>query len=497
MGRPLSANGTGAPPRILIVGAGFGGIGLGIRLLQEGVDSFQILEREDAIGGVWRDNAYPGLTCDIPSHLYSLSYEPNPDWSHVYAPRDEILAYEEKLVTKYGLGRHIRLGTEVAHAEFDDAAGAWHVTTTDGDAIEADVLVCATGQLSRPAPAPLPGLESFEGPSFHSSRWDPDVDLAGKRVAVVGTGASAIQIVPEIAEEVEHLYVFQRSAPWVVPKGDRAYSPLERRLLRRSRAFLRFVRSRQYWKFELLGWLLTQAPDRVKQLFEKQLLRRIEKEVADPELRDEVTPRYPIGCKRVLVSDDWYRTLVRPDVELVTDAVTEVRSDRIATEDGLEREVDVIVLATGFRTTEFLAPMEVTGLGGRDLNETWRDGAEAYLGMTVAGFPNFFMLYGPNTNLGVGSILTIHESQIRYLLEVLGELGRDGARYLDVRPDVQREFNDELQEQLAHSVWTAGCSNWYVTESGKVVNNWPGLSSQYDRRTRALDPDDYRIVGAS
>jgi cation diffusion facilitator CzcD-associated flavoprotein CzcO len=480
----------------VVVGAGFGGIGLGIRLLQEGVHSFQILERGDSIGGVWRDNVYPGLTCDIPSHLYSLSYEPNPDWSHVYAPRDEILAYEEKLVTKYGLGRHIRTETGVARADFDDGEGVWRVKTESGEEIEAEIVVCATGQLSRPAPATLPGLESFDGPVFHSSRWDHDVELAGKRVAVVGTGASAIQLVPEIADKVERLYAFQRSAPWVVPKNDRAYSPLERRLFRRSRAFLRFVRWRQYWTFELLGWVLTQGPPFLKSRFETQLLKRIEKEVPDPELRERVKPHYPLGCKRVLVSDDWYPTLMRPDVELVTDAVAEVRSDRIVTADGVERPVDVIILATGFRTTEFLAPIEVTGLAGRDLNEVWRDGAEAYLGMTVAGFPNFFMLYGPNTNLGVGSILTIHESQIRHILDALGELRRSGARYLDVRPEVQRAFNEELQAELAESVWTAGCSNWYVTESGKVVNNWPGLSSGYDRRTRDLDPDDYRMVGA-
>ena len=496
MGRPQPANGDAPPPRILIVGAGFGGIGLGIRLLNAGIDSFRIVEREDSIGGVWRDNLYPGLTCDIPSHLYSLSYEPNPEWTRLYAPRDEILAYQERLVTRYGLGRHVHAGTAVASADFDEGEAVWRLTTTDGEMLEAEVVVCATGQLSRPAPAPLPGLEGFGGPSFHSSRWDDDVELTGKRVAVVGTGASAIQLVPEIADRAARLHVFQRSAPWVVPKGDRAYSPLERRLFRRSRALLRFVRRRQYWTFELLGWLLTQAPARVKGLFEKQLLRRIEKEVADPELREKVTPRYPIGCKRVLVSDDWYRTLVRPDVELVTDAVAEVRADRIVAADGMEREVDVIILATGFRTTEFLAPMEVRGLGGRDLNETWRDGAEAYLGMAVAGFPNFFMLYGPNTNLGVGSVLAIHESEIRYILDALGELRRNGARYLDVRPEVQRRFNDELQEQLADSVWTAGCSNWYITESGKVVNNWPGLSSQYDRLTRELDPGDYRMVGA-
>jgi len=316
-------------------------------------------------------------------------------------------------------------------------------------------------------------------------------------VAVVGTGASAIQIVPEIADEVERLYVFQRSAPWVVPKGDREYSKLERTLFRRLPVFQRFVRRRQYWTYEMLGWLLTQGPPSLRGLLEKQLLRGIEKEVADLELRERVKPAYPLGCKRVGVSDTWYSTLSRSDVEVVTEPVTEVGPDRIVTPDGVERPVDVIILATGFRTTEFLAPMEIAGLGGRDLNETWREGAEAYLGMTVSGFPNLFMLYGPNTNLGVGSILTLHESQIRYVLASIEELRRRGARYLDVRPEVQREFNDELQEQLADSIWTAGCSNWYVTDSGKVVNNWPGMVSQYERRIRELDPGDFRIVTAA
>jgi cation diffusion facilitator CzcD-associated flavoprotein CzcO len=495
MGRPQSDNGAAQPPRIVIVGAGFGGIGLAIKLREAGIETFTILERADSIGGVWRDNFYPGLTCDIQSHLYSLSFEPNPDWSRIYAPRDEILAYQERLVTKHGLGRHIRLGTAVARADFDESEAVWRITTEDGEKLEADIFICATGQLSRPAPAPLPGLESFEGPSFHSSRWDDGVDLAGKRVAVVGTGASAIQLVPEIADEVERLHVFQRSAPWVVPKNDRAYSKLERRVFRRLPALQRLNRLRQFLRYEALGWAVTRG-QRVKRFVEAQMLKGLEKEVPDPELRERVTPRYPIGCKRILISDDWYATLQRPDVELVTDAVTEVVPHGIVTADDVERPVDVIVLATGFRTTEFLAPMEIAGVGGHDLNETWRDGAEAYLGMTISGFPNLFMLYGPNTNLGVGSILSVHESQIRYVLEAIEELRRSGARYLDVRPEVQRTFNDELQEELVDSVWTAGCSNWYRTESGKVVNNWPGLVSEYDRRTRELDPADYRTAGA-
>jgi cation diffusion facilitator CzcD-associated flavoprotein CzcO len=496
MERAIAPNGAGTNPAIVIVGAGFGGIGLGIRLKLAGIDSFTILERADGIGGVWRDNSYPGLTCDIPSHLYSFSFEPKHDWSRRFPAREEILGYLERCVTKYGLGRHLRLGTEVADAAFDEDGGKWRVRTTDGETIEADVFVCATGQLSRPATAELPGLERFEGPSFHSGRWDHDVDLAGKRVAVVGTGASAIQFVPEVAPAVDMLHLFQRSAPWVIPKPDRPYSEPERRLYQRFPLLQAASRAWDYAFYEMFVLAFSRMQFLMRP-FEGLARRRLRREVADPELRERLMPDYAMGCKRILISDDWYPTLQRPNVEVVSDPIASVELDRIVTADDVERPVDAIILATGFRSTEFLAPMTITGLGGRDLNEVWREGPEAYLGLTVSGFPNLFILYGPNTNLGVGSIIYMLECQIAYVLDAIRELGRAGARYLDLRPEVQRAFNAELQRRLENTVWQAGCSNWYQTDSGRITNNWPGLTLEYRRRTRRVDLNDYRVAPAA
>ena len=481
-------------PRVAIVGAGFGGIGLGIRLRQAGIDSFTILEKADGVGGVWRDNTYPGLTCDIPSHLYSFSFEPKHDWSRRFPARREILDYLEGCVRKHGLERHLRLGTAVAEADFDEGEAVWRITT-DGDEIEADVLVTATGQLSRPAYPVIEGLDDFEGPVFHSGQWDDGVELDGTRVAVLGTGASAIQLVPEIARQVEQLDLYQRSAPWVLPKPDRPYSAWEQRLYRRLPVLQRLSRAWDFVVYEALALLFTRLQP-LKRPLEAAARRRLERDVPDPELRARLLPDYPLGCKRVLISDEWYPTLQRPNVEVVGERIARVGTDRIVTDDGTERPADAIILATGFRATEFLAPMQIRGLEGRDLNEAWRDGAEAYLGLAVSGFPNLFALYGPNTNLGAGSMVYILESQIAYVLDSIGALARSGARYMDVRPEVQRTFNAELQHRLNGTVWETGCSNWYRTESGKITNNWPGVSSEYRRRTRRLELADYRVAGA-
>jgi cation diffusion facilitator CzcD-associated flavoprotein CzcO len=481
---------------VAIVGAGFGGIGLGIRLKQAGVDSFAILEKGDGLGGVWRDNTYPGLTCDIPSHLYSFSFEPKHDWSRRFPPRAEILDYLQHCVRKHAIGHQIRFGAEVATAEFDEPRGRWRIATRGGERLEADVLVCATGQLSRPAPPDIPGLDDFRGALFHSARWDEGFEFEGKRVAVLGTGASAIQFVPEIAPEVSKLHLFQRSAPWVIPKPDRPYGAWERRLYQR----LPFVQSlSRLWDFVFYESfvLAFTSHRRLMRPLEFLARRHLRREVSDPALREKLTPDYPMGCKRVLISDDWYPTLTRDNVEVVTDRIARVEADRIVTGDGAEREVDAIVLGTGFASTEFLAPMRIAGVDGRDLNEVWRDGPEAYLGLTVSGFPNLFILYGPNTNLGVGSIIYMLESQIQYVLDSIQRLRRSGIRYVDVRPEVQREFNAELQRRLAGSVWQAGCSSWYRTESGRITNNWPGLTLEYRRRTRRLEPGDYRMAAAA
>ncbi|HSJ17919.1 MAG TPA: NAD(P)/FAD-dependent oxidoreductase [Solirubrobacterales bacterium] len=482
-------------PRIVIVGAGFGGIGLGIQLRRAGTDSFTILEKADGIGGVWRDNTYPGLTCDVPSHLYSFSFEPSYDWTRRFPPQAEILAYLERCVDKHGLRDHLRLGAEVESAEFDSAGGVWRIRLAGGETMEADVLVAATGQLSLPSYPSIPGLDEFGGPMFHSARWDHSHELAGKRVGVIGTGASAVQFIPEIASEVERLEVFQRSAPWVIPKPDRPYPEWERRLYRRLPLLQAISRSCDYCLYELLVMGFTRHRWLLRTL-ERRALRRLRDAIDDDDLVARLTPDYPLGCKRVVIVDGWAEAMARSNVALVTTPIERVSPRGVVTADRVEHELDVLVLGTGFRANEFLAPMRVTGRDGVDLNETWREGAEAYLGITVSGFPNLYILYGPNTNLGANSIVYMLESQIRYVLGGIRAASLDGGAPLEVRPEVQREFNEELRKRLAGSVWREGCRSWYVNDAGRVTNNWPGMTLEYRRRTRRFDPADYRVVTA-
>jgi cation diffusion facilitator CzcD-associated flavoprotein CzcO/acetyl esterase/lipase len=488
----MAASGNGRPtPRVLIVGGGFGGLGLGMSLKREGIDSFTILEKAEGIGGVWRANTYPGAACDVPSHLYSYSFEPKPDWTRRYSPQAEILDYLESCVARYRLEPHLRFGVEIARADFDETTGTWRVTTTEGEEIEADVLVTATGQLSLPATARIADTEAFRGPIFHTARWDHDVDLAGKRVAVIGTGASTIQIVPAIAERVGQLDVYQRSAPYVVEKRDRAFRPWERRLFRLFPPARLYQRFKEWLLFEFFVSAFNQFKP-VGRLGVRMFESNLEEQVSDPELRRALSPApdHVLGCKRVLISSDYYSTFERPNVKLVTQGVRELTADAVVAEDGSERPTDVVILSTGFQTSRFLAPMEIRGEGGLELNEVWRDGAEAYLGMTVAGFPNLFVMYGPNTNLGSGSIIYQLESQMNYIVRAIRLLRRRGGR-LSVRSEIQRAFDSEIQSRLSTSVWQTGCSNWYVDENGRDSQNWPGFTLEYRLRTRRLDPSDY------
>jgi cation diffusion facilitator CzcD-associated flavoprotein CzcO/acetyl esterase/lipase len=478
-------------PTVAIIGAGFGGIGLGITLKRAGIDSFTIFEKGDGIGGVWRDNTYPGATCDVPSHLYSFSFEPNPDWSRVYSPQPEILDYLERCVEKYGIAPNLRLGTEVTRADFDQESGRWQIVTDGGESVEADVLVSACGQLSRPAFSRIKGADRFKGPIFHTARWDHDVELEGKRVAVIGTGASTIQVVPAIAPRVGHLDVYQRSAPYVIPKKDRAYRPWERRLFR---IFPPARLVRRFWQwlvFEIFVSAFNQFKP-IARLGVRLHERHLDEQVSDPALKRVLAPDHVLGCKRVLISPDYYETLDRPNVELVTQGVRELAKGGVVAEDGTVRPADVIVLSTGFESTRFLAPMEIRGKGGVELNEAWREGASAYLGMTVAGFPNLFIMYGPNTNLGSGSIIFQLESQMSYILDAVSKLRSRGG-WLSVRPEVQASFDREIQERLSTSVWMTGCNNWYVDEHGRNTNNWPGFTVEYRRRTRRLNLEDYEV----
>jgi cation diffusion facilitator CzcD-associated flavoprotein CzcO len=477
-------------PSIAIIGSGFGGIGMAIALRRAGIDSFRIFEKTGEVGGCWRDNTYPGAACDVPSHLYSYSFEPKTDWSRRFAPQAEILGYLRHCAAKYDIRRHIQFNTEIAAADFDAERGLWQITTTDGERSEAQILISACGQLNRPATPKLPGIENFRGHSFHSARWDHDHDLGGKRVAVIGTGASAIQFVPEIAPKVAQLTLFQRSAPYVIPKPDREYPNSEQNLLSRLPLLQRLSRWAKYWHHEGRAIGFVTAP-KLLRLYARAFRRHLRQQVPEAELRAKLMPDYPMGCKRILISNNYYPALRRDNVEVINDGIAEIEANAIRLRDGRRIEIDTLIYGTGFAATDFLAPMRISGLDGLDLNTAWRDGAEAYLGVTVSGFPNLFMLYGPNTNLGHNSIVFMLESQVRYIMSAIGELRRKDKRWLDVRADVQHRFNARLQDQAERTIWNQGCNSWYKTESGRNTNNWTGYTLSYRQATRRLRPGDY------
>jgi cation diffusion facilitator CzcD-associated flavoprotein CzcO len=490
----MSTNGDRRRLQVGIVGAGFGGVGMGIRLAQEGAADFTIFERGETVGGVWRANTYPGAACDVPSHLYSFSFAAGYEWSRRYAPQDEILRYLEGCVDRFGIGPRLRLGTEVVAASFDPGEGRWALRTDEGRERSFDVLVTACGQLTRPVGPEIEGAEDFEGPAFHSAEWDHDQDLRGKRVAVIGTGASAIQFVPEIAPIAERVTIYQRSAPWILPKSDRAYTGWERRLFRRLPARVAAGRLGVFTILEGGTHGLTGHPWLIRPL-RAVADRTRRRELTDPELREKATPDYAMGCKRVLISSDWYPTLTRPDVELIDGRVERITADGVVGPDGVEREADVIVFGTGFATQAFVAPMRITGLDGRDLDAAWDGRPEAFLGTTVSGFPNMFVLYGPNTNHGAASVPYTLECQYRYVLDAIRRLRRGGFRYIDLRPEAQARWRREMEERSRRTVWmSGGCSSWYLTEDGVNTNNWPGSWLEYRRRTHRLNPGDYRVA---
>lgn len=485
-------------PRIVIVGAGFGGLGMAIRLRQSGIDDFVVLERAASLGGVWRDNTYPGVSCDVESILYSYSFAPNPEWSRTFAPQPEILAYLERCADRFGVRPHLRFGQEVVAATFDEREGLWEVAVASGERLRPRVLISASGHaLSRPVYPDVPGRDRFAGRSFHSARWDASFPLEGKRVAVVGTGASAIQIIPTIAPRVARLSVFQRTPAWVVAKPDRPFTARERRLFRAAPWVQRLARTAIYWKRELLApafvrhpWLLGLAG--------RVVLRGLRRQLPDPALRQRLTPRYQMGCKRVLPSNDFYPALLRPNVELVDAPISEVRPEGIATADGVLRPFDAIVYATGFEAAEAAPPFALVGRGGVRLEEAWREGIEAYLGTTVAGFPNLFLIVGPNVGLGHSSMILMMEAQFAYVLDALRTMKAEGLASVEVRMEVQRRFNQELQARLARTVWnTGGCVSWYRTRSGRNTTLWPGTTLEFRRRTRRFVAAEYLRVAAA
>lgn len=483
-------------PSVAIVGSGFSGLGLAIALKRAGFTELTVFERADGVGGVWRENTYPGAACDAPSHLYSYSFEPKHDWSRRFAPQPEILDYLRGCARKYGVMEHMRFRTEIASADFDAKEGRWNLRTAEGETCPAEVLVSACGQLSRPHLPDIPGLESFGGAVFHSAEWDHGHDLSGRDVAVVGNGASAVQFVPRIAPRAAKLTVFQREPQWVGWKWDRRYPRVRSRLNRRFPVLQRLSRLGVFVWFEVLlnPMLISPRGRRVLSAHIRALCRATRWSVRDKELRKNLTPGYELGCKRVLVSSDYYRTLNLPHVEVVTSPIVKVAPDAVVTADGRSHRADTIIMGTGFQSHGFVAPMRVSGLDGRALDDAWRDGPRAYLGMTVAGFPNFFLMYGPNTNVGSGSVVHMLESQIAYIVQAVRALRDPEVLYMDVREDVLSAFDERLQRRLGGTVWNAGgCTSWY-TRGGRNASNWPGSMLGYRRRTRGLDPSDYHFV---
>ena len=477
--------------RIVIVGTGFSDLGIAIRLKQEGEEDFVLLERAGDIGGTWRDNTYPGCRCDVPSHLYSFSFAPNPNWSSTFSPQEEILDYLKDCAERFGVLPHICFDTELESAQWDGDEALWRIETSTGS-MTANFLVAGQGPLSEPALPKVPGLEDFEGTAFHSAQWDHDHDLTGKRVAVVGTGASAIQFVPEIQPKVGRLHVFQRTAPWVMPHRNRPLRGWERTLYRLFPPAQLAMRAGIYWARELFVLLFRHPP--VNKLLEQLPLRHMRSQIEDPDLQRKLTPEYSMGCKRILPADEWYPALAQPNVELVTGGVTEIRPHSIVAEDGTEREVDTIIFGTGFHVTDIPIADRVRGADGRTLADTWNGSMTAYKGTTVAGYPNLFFVVGPNTGLGHTSIVFMIESQVEYVLDALRTMRARGAGTLEVREEAQRAYNAELDRMTEGTVWvTGGCSSYYIDRNGHNSALWPTYTWPFRRRLRHFDPAAYAL----
>ncbi|MDB5985922.1 MAG: NAD(P)/FAD-dependent oxidoreductase [Nevskia sp.] len=483
------------PLSVIVIGTGFSGLGMAVGLKQAGIESFVILERAEAVGGTWRDNHYPGCACDVQSHLYSFSFEQNPEWTRMYARQPEIKAYLQHAADKYALMPHVRFGANVVEARYDDATALWQVKTADGRVFVAQVVVSGMGGLSNPAYPKLPGIENFQGKAFHSATWDHAYDLAGKRVAVIGTGASAIQFVPQIADKVGQLDLYQRTPPWIVPKPDRPISARERRWFKRLPFLQRLFRFGIYCAMEtrVLGFVLN---PKLMLLVQKLALAHIARQVKDPLLRRKLTPDYTIGCKRVLISNDYYPALTKPNVEVVTDSIKEVRAHSIVTADGVERPIDTMIYGTGFAIQTMIPRGTIFGRKGLDMFDVWKEGPQAYLGAAVPGFPNLFMLMGPNTGLGHTSQVFMIESQIRYVMDCLQTMKQRKLRAVEVRAEVYDRFNENLQGQLTQTVWASGCKSWYVNESGRNTTLWPGFTFRFRSKTRHFKAAEYVLEPA-
>jgi len=479
---------VGRDIRIAIIGAGPGGLCTGKRLLDEGFTDFVVLEKSDGVGGTWNLNRYPGCECDVQSALYSFSFEIKPDWSKPYGTQPEILAYMEHVADTHGILPHVRLGNGVASVRWDDTTSTWALTLDDGDTVEADVVVSAIGMFNDLSWPDIDGLDAFRGTMFHTARWDWQHDLAGERVAVIGSAASAVQLVPEIVKTAGQVHLFQRSANWVAPKMDTPYTAEELEAFRADPTPV--LRFRAEIEDNLNKGMTFQNKDKLE-LAVAACLAQIEG-VKDPDVRAKLVPTHPFGCKRPLMSNVYYPAFNEPNLELVTDPITAVTETGVVTSDGVTREVDTILIATGFAATKYLSAIDVVGRGGHHIDDAWNDGAQAYLGITTAGFPNLFMLYGPNTNNG--SILMMIEYQVEHILGHIRRLTGDDIAWVDVKPGTMAAYNDEVQEAIAGiDVWQADCHGYYRTPAGRIVTQWPFSMTEYHDRSATIDEDDFEV----
>lgn len=486
MNKPYTTN-------CIIIGSGFAGIGMAIRLREAGFNEFIILEKNKHAGGTWYDNHYPGAACDVQSHLYSFSFELNPNWSRIFSPQQEILQYIDHCIAKYDIDRHIRYTSEVKGADYDEVNKQWTVHCSDGKTYSGKILINASGGLSRPAFPDIKGLETFQGEKFHTAQWKEDYELKGKKIGIIGTGASAIQIIPSIVNQVQELKVFQRTPSWVIPKPDGNISPLTQKILKALPIIRKAYRNWLYITHELTAIGFIRYP-LIMKAFAKIASRYLNKQVKDPVLREKLRPDYVIGCKRVLLSNEYYRAMQSENLELINSGIQEIVTKGIKTIDGRETELDTIILATGFRAAENGAPFPIKGPGNLDLNESWKSGPEAYLGTTIKGFPNLFLIVGPNTGLGHSSMILMIEAQIAYILDALKQMKTHNWKSVEIKENVSDAFNADLQEQLKGTVWqSGGCRSWYQNKDGKNVTLWPGFTFSFMWKTRKFKPSDYNI----
>ncbi len=484
------------PERVhtLVIGAGFAGLGTAIKFDEHGFSDFLVLERGSTVGGTWRDNTYPGAACDVPSQLYSFSFAPNPEWSRSFSPQPEIQAYLERTAEQSGVLDRFRFGVTVQDVVWDEESSVWQVSTDHGDVV-ADVVVSGSGGLSEPRLPEIEGIDDFAGEIFHTARWNHDHDLTGKRVAVIGTGASAIQVVPEIAKQVSHLDVYQRTAPWVMPRKDREYTTVEKLGFRFLPFFQRAYRTGIYWGRETFVPAFTVSP-KIAAPAKRLARQNIARGISDPALRESVTPDFEIGCKRILISNDYYPALEAEHVDLVTDGIARITPTGVVTRDGAEREVDVIVVATGFYTTEQPIARHIKGRDGRTLADAWSEhGMAAYKGTTISGFPNLFQIAGPNTGLGHSSMVFMIESQIGYIVSAVQKMGERGIATVEPRPEAQASWNADVQRRMARTVWsTGGCASWYLDAHGRNTTLWPRTTFTFRRLLSDFDIDAYVVT---